>query len=449
MSQKALPFYLLLTFLMLAGCGEGPSEISSAFENKELIVLTRNAPTSYYFDREGREAGMEYDLITAFADAHNLNVKFKVLDTVEEIFSELKAGKAHIAAAGLTDILTRKQSFLTSTPYQTVSQQVVCRRKGKQAKSFDDLSSVELAVISHSSYENQLSSLKEKNPNLYWETNNGVDTETLLEMVWKKEIDCTIADSNILAINRRYHPELITHFDLVNNENLVWYLPHSETKLQTQINQWLAEYKKDGHLDILLDRYYGFIEIFDYVDTRKYINRIKERLPKYQETFQQAASQYQLPWTLLAAQAYQESHWNPKAKSPTGVRGIMMLTQTTAKEVGVTHRLDPTQSILGGAKYLEKLKKRLPEEITEPDRTWFALAAYNVGMGHLKDARKLASRLEKNPNLWNDLKEVLPLLSKKKYYKTLKYGYARGNEPVTYVKRIRNFEDILKSVTKE
>ena len=434
---------LLLFSLILSGCDNPTATVSAQEESKELIVLTRNAPTSYYFDREGSEAGIEYDLMMAFASAHDLTIKFKVLDTVEDILSELKQGKAHIAAAGLTEIETRKQSFLTSTPYQTVSQQVVCRRKGQQARSFEDLSSVQLAVISHSSYVDQLNALKINNPNLHWQTNNGVDTEALLEMVWEKEIDCTIADSNIVAINRRYHPELITHFDLVKDEKLVWYLPLSETALQTKINHWLEQFQKSGELDNLLDRYYGFIEIFDYVDTRKYINRIKKRLPKYQKTFEQSATEYQLPWTLLAAQSYQESHWDPAAKSPTGVRGMMMLTQTTAKEVSVTDRLDPTQSIQGGAKYLKKLKKRLPDEIQEPDRTWLALAAYNVGMGHLRDAQTLAKRLGKDPWLWSELKEVLPLLSKKKYYKTLKYGYARGHEPVTYVTRIRNFEDIL------
>ena len=122
---------------------------------------------------------------------------------------------------------------------------------------------------------------------------------------------------------------------------------------------------------------------------------------------------------------------------------MMMLTLNTARELGVANRLDPQESIDGGAKYLDQMRQRLPDDVQEPDRTWFALAAYNVGMGHLQDARELAVRLEKNPNSWADLKEVLPLLSKKKYYTTLKYGYARGSEPVTYVTRIRNFEDIL------
>ena len=147
--------------------------------------------------------------------------------------------------------------------------------------------------------------------------------------------------------------------------------------------------------------------------------------------------------TLLAAQAYQESHWNRRAKSPTGVRGIMMLTLTTAKEMGVESRLDAAQSIMGGAKYLYQQQKRIPESVTGQDRWWQALAAYNVGMGHLNDARMLARKLDLDPDNWLELRGVLPLLSQKKYYSELKYGRARGTEPVTYVNRVRNYQNIL------
>ena len=122
---------------------------------------------------------------------------------------------------------------------------------------------------------------------------------------------------------------------------------------------------------------------------------------------------------------------------------MMMLTRRTAKELGVRNRLDPKQSIDGGAAYLAKLRKRLPERIQEPDRTWMALAAYNVGYGHLTDARKLSIKDGGDDKLWMDVKNYLPLLSQKKHYKNTKHGYARGNEPVSYVQNIRRYFDIL------
>jgi membrane-bound lytic murein transglycosylase F len=198
-----------------------------------------------------------------------------------------------------------------------------------------------------------------------------------------------------------------------------------------------------------MHRYYGYIEQFDYVEARTYQRKIKSHLPQHIKTFQSAAKKYDMSWTLLAAQAYQESHWNPLAKSPTGVRGMMMLTLTTASELGIKSRLNPKDSIHGGAYYLNKLRDRLPESVTEPDRTWFALAAYNVGMGHLRDARALAKKLNKNPDRWQELSEVMPLLSKQKYFKKLKHGYARGWEPVNYVKSIRDYQDMLEKIMNE
>jgi len=157
----------------------------------------------------------------------------------------------------------------------------------------------------------------------------------------------------------------------------------------------------------------------------------------------EAAEQTGIDWRLLAAIGYQESHWNPRARSPTGVRGIMMLTQSTMRHLGLKNRLDPRQSIIGGARYIAMMKRRIPDRIPEPDRTWMALAAYNVGFGHLEDARILAQRDGANPDKWVDVKKYLPRLSRRKWYRRTKHGYARGGEPVRYVENIRSYYDIL------
>jgi len=176
--------------------------------------------------------------------------------------------------------------------------------------------------------------------------------------------------------------------------------------------------------------------------------RIKSRLPKYEKLFKEAGEKYGIPWYVLAAQSYQESHWNPRAKSFTGVRGLMMLTLSTAKQLGVKNRLDPRESIMGGAKHLKQMIKNVSKEVNGENRLKFALAAYNVGMGHVKDAQTLAKRIGLNQNIWNDLRIVLPLLSQKRYYKSLKYGYARGSEPVKYVSAIYDYENILQKHSK-
>ena len=184
-------------------------------------------------------------------------------------------------------------------------------------------------------------------------------------------------------------------------------------------------------------------------DRKMFFKHLRTRFPRYQEHFQDAAQAHDLPWKLLASQAYQESHWNRRARSPTGVRGIMMLTRSTAASLGIRNRLDPMKSIHGGAEYLAIMQKRIPDTVPIPDRRFFALAAYNVGLGHIRDAQTLAVRHSRDPNRWPNIMQVLPLLSQKKYYRSLQYGYARGEEPVTYVQRIRAYQVLLDQTISE
>ncbi len=170
------------------------------------------------------------------------------------------------------------------------------------------------------------------------------------------------------------------------------------------------------------------------------LNRhMRNRLPRYRPLFTKIAKEHQIDWHLIAAISYQESHWHPKARSPTGVRGLMMLTLPTAKELGIRNRLDAEQSVKGGVLYLEKLKKRLPKSIEEPDRTWSALVAYNIGIGHLYDARILAQKHGSNPDLWADLRVFLNLLEKPEWHTQTRHGYARGGESVRYVENIQRY----------
>ena len=409
-----------------------------------LVVLTRNAPTTWYIDREGEPTGPEHDLARAFAAWLGVEVEFRRKPTVAAVLDGIENAEGDLAAAGLTRTEARRDRFRFGPPYQPVTQQVVCRRDHVQPESFEDLIGLDLEVIADSSYVERLSELKANgHPELEWTENESADTEALLRAVWQREIDCTIADSTIVDINRRYFPELIAPLNLSREQQLGWVMPQSSADLAAAVEEWLTAYRAEGHLSELQERYYGFFEVFDYVDTAVYIRRIDKRFPKYQTHFRAAAEKYDLPYLLLAAQGYQESHWNAAARSPTGVRGIMMLTLNTARAMGVTNRLDARQSIFGGARYLARMKQRFAAEVNEPDRTWLALAAYNVGRGHLHDAQTLAREQGLSPYHWRDIKQVLPLLADPAYYNRLKYGYARGTEPVRYVQRIREYQHVL------
>lgn len=434
---------LIATAVLLSACSESDPVMKEIRKQGKLIVLTRNAPTTYYLDANDQPAGFEYDLSKALADSLNVDVEYKLYDNIEEIMAAINKGEGHIVAAGLTQTDSRALNQNFGPGYKTVQQQVVCHRKVNMPKEVSDLLGRSLLIIAESSYQESLLELKVNYPELKWEATNDLSTEQVLKKVENREVDCTVIDSNIMSLNRRYYPNLMVAFPLSEEQELAWMLPIDAGYFKQYVEDWFAQIEQNSTLNIINERYYGYVDIFDFYNNHVYLKRITSRLPKYKAAFKAVAKQYQLPWTLLAAQSYQESGWNAAARSPTGVRGLMMLTQNTAKAMGVAQRTDPMQSIKGGAKYLDKMLKRIPEDVANADRVWFALAAYNVGFAHLLDARALARQLGKSPSIWHDLKEVLPLLSQKKYYKNLKYGYARGAEPVKYIDRIRYYQDVL------
>lgn len=438
----------LFCLLALSACqGQTDSVLKAIKHDKKLIVVTRNAPTTYY-ELHDEYQGFEYDMSQDFARYLGVDVEYVIKDSTSEVLNAIQNGEAHLAAAGLTITPEREAHFLFGPIYQQVEQEIVCRRGGANPRKVADLVGLQLQVPVATSYVENLTRLQQTQPDLQWQALDNVSTEDLLEDVWMKKTDCTVADANIVAINRRYYPELRVRFQVTEPEFLAWVMSMQAGTLKAAVDDWFDEFKDSGKLEALLERYYGHVEEFDYVDTRRFLTRVNKILPKYKKHFVAAAKANEIDWVRLAAQAYQESHWQAKARSPTGVRGIMMLTLTTAKEMGIDSRLDPAQSIMAGAAYYKSLYERIPEEVPEPDRTWFALAAYNVGIGHMQDARNLAAQLDKDANSWADLSQTLPLLSQKKYYKHLKHGYARGREPVLYVQRIRDYEDILRQKLK-
>ena len=433
-------FTLALLCGLILACGNESADDSS---QPALRVVTRNAPTTYYIDKDKQPAGPEYDLVMAFAANQNRQVTFILEDTVAGVLQTLADGKADIAAAGLGLTDERQSRFLFTRSYRKGKQQLVCRRGAKKARSIGQLQDISLEVIADSTYIARLEKLKLDYPELKWTVNYNEDTEQLLQKVWRKRLDCTIADSNIVAVNRRYLPELLVMFDIQKDGAQAWALPKDATGLKRAFDRWLASGDGQSTLRTIEQRYYSYIDKFDYVDTRALVRRIEQRLPKYRKLFEQAGAKHGIDPTLLMAQSYQESHWKPKAASPTGVKGIMMLTRNTARSLGVKNRLDPKEAIPAGAAYLAKMRSRFKDTIPEPDRSYLALAAYNIGRAHMHDAQTLARQLGKNPHRWQDMESVLPLLSDKRYYKKLKYGYARGIEPVRYVQRIRNYQNII------
>ena len=441
---------MLVATLLVFGPRPG-SQLDRVQDKGVLTVITRNSPTTYYIGPEG-PTGPEYDLAKAFADELGVELEIITPDRFSDIIPAIENGDADLAAAGLTVTESRARRVRFAPAYQQITQQLVYRTGRGRARphSLEDLEGRMVDVVAGSSHQERLEQLKPEYPQLDWKLHRSADSEELLYLVWEGLMDYTIADSNEVTLNQRFYPELAVAFDLTEPEELAWaFPPGDDDSLYQEAVQFFEAIREDGRLEQILERHYGHAERLDYVGTRVYLRHIAKRLPEYREVFKEAAQKYDLDWRLLAAIGYQESNWNPRARSPTGVRGLMMLTQRTARQMDVTNRLDPEQSIMGGARYFKHVKEKIPERIPEPDRTWLALAAYNVGFGHMEDARKITDHQGADPDKWIDVMERLPLLSQKAYYKYTRYGYARGREPVKYVQNIRSYYDILVWVTSD
>ena len=429
--------------LTLTGCVETPSTLEQVKSQGELVIVTRNGPTTHYEGPFGA-TGPEYDLANLFAEHLGVTLKVKTASSLNDIIPMIAEREAHFAAAGLTVTEERRKRIRFSSAYQTISQQVVYRTGNKRPKSLNDIIDEPIEVIAGSSHAAHLQKVSMQYPTLNWSETDEIGNDELLAKVWNKEARYAIADSNNVQMNQRFYPELRVAFDLTGPQQLAWAFPLGDDhSLYLEAQQFLKMVKENGQLDQIMERHYGHIQDFDYVGTRTFMRHINKRLPSYIDYFHEASTQNDMDWRLLAAVGYQESHWNPRAVSPTGVRGIMMLTRATAADMGYTNRIKPRNSIMGGGRYLAQLKKRLPDRIQDPDRTWFALAAYNIGMGHLHDARIITQKRGGNPDKWMDVKDNLPLLMQKRWYKDTKYGYARGSEAFQYVENIRSYYDIL------
>lgn len=440
--------------LLLAGCdGDGevtkqPSTLERVQKEGVLRVVTRNSPATYFQDRSG-ETGFEYELVKRFAENLDVELQIETADNLDDLFSRLNQSNGpELAAAGLVDSAGRKSQAQFSQPYLQVTPQVIYRNGQPRPSRPDDLIGKRILVLQGSSHAEQLAQLKTTLPALQYEESAAVEVVDLLRMVDEGQIDLTLVDSNELAMNQVYFPNVRVAFDLGDASNLGWAVASgTDDSLLQEVNHFLALVEENGSLQRLKQRYYGHVDVLGYVGAYTFAKHLQQRLPRYEQHFKQAAEKHKVDWRLLAAIGYQESMWQPDATSKTGVRGLMMLTQGTAQAMGVANRLDARQSIQGGGKYLALIHGSLAEDLEEPDRTWFALAAYNIGIAHLGDARKLAQAEGLDPNKWLDVQKMLPRLAQKQWYSKTRYGYARGGETVHFVRNIRRYYDILNWVT--
>jgi membrane-bound lytic murein transglycosylase F len=425
----------------LTTCTPSVSSLEKVKRTGVLRVATVNSPTTYYQGPDG-PTGFEYDLAQGLADKLGVELHIEVAASPPAALDMVRTGQVDVAAASLGVTALRGQHVRFSRPVLTVVPQLVYRMGTAQPENLGGLGG-HLVVPAGSSHAERLAALRASNPGLVWEESSDDDAEDLLEKVASGEIDYTVANSDMVAINQRYYPKLRVAFPLADSQDIAWaFAQDRDPSLFDAAGDYLNSIG-DTELARLRDRHFGHIEQVDALGAVALATHSQTRLPRYRAAFEKAARKYDLDWRLIAAISYQESHWDPTAVSPTGVRGIMQLTAQTALHLKVADREDPLQSIGGGAMYLRAIIDQMPADIAEPDRTWLALAAYNMGVGHLNDVRELTNSLGGDGTRWLDIRGSLPLLGQPKWYKQTKHGYARGRQAMQFVGNVRTYYDML------
>lgn len=438
---------LICGLMLIASCQpqKSPSHLAQIKQQGMLKVGTRYGMTTYFNGASGPE-GFEFELALGFAEYIGVNLEVYPYYSIPELFEPLENEFLDVVAGGITATQQRRNDFKIGPEYQRISQKLVFKQGAIRPRKPSDLKG-ELLIVAQSAHAETMRSLNHQELNqgrtgLSWKETDEQDPEELLQSVLNEEINYTIADSSLLNVMRRRHPELSIGFTVQQEQKVAWLMSkHHDDSLYAKMIEYFGELRGNGKLTALEDKYFGHVKKFNYVDTTLFLEAAKNTLPIFEPLFRKYASE--VDWRLIAAMSYQESHWDPRAKSPTGVRGMMMLTLPTARDWGVKSRLDAEQSIRGGTKYFESLIKRIPARIENPDKMWFALAAYNIGLGHLEDARVITQRMGGNPDLWVDVKNYLPYLRQKRHYKNTRFGYARGDEAANYVENIRRYYDSL------
>lgn len=457
MTRLAIPFFyrslsIALVMLLLNGCqidSEPKSELDKIRERGVLRVGTLNNQLSYFIGPDG-PAGLDYELARQFARELGVRLEMKPAYRISNLYPALTNGEVDIIAAGLTQSEQRLKSYRAGPAYYYVSQQVVYKPGQWRPRNIEQLVNRQpalladnnqqpiLTIVNDSHFTTTLNQVKQRYPDFQYDIDKNSDVGELLKKVSRGELMFTMADSVEVSLSQRIYPDIAVAFEMTEDQPISWFMRRSDDEsLYALMIEFFGNMKQSGGLASLEEKYIGHVANFDYVDTRAFIRALESHLPKWAPLFQQHSQEFD--WRLIAAVAYQESHWNPLARSPTGVRGMMMLTLPTARSVGVTNRLDAEQSIKGGVEYLRRMVNRIPDSVPQHEKIWFALASYNIGYGHMMDARRLTRQQGGSPDSWADVKDRLPLLRQQRYFSQTRYGFARGDEARAYVENIRRY----------
>jgi membrane-bound lytic murein transglycosylase F len=439
---------LAISFLIVNACQE------FSFQGSEKIEEIRVGYVKGPFSWQSNSEGLEKDLVGHFARENQSRIKWIEFKSEKVLLDELVKENIDLGFSRFPEDLLRKMRISVGAVYDESELQLTCfaeSSKKSNSRSTTEKLIVPWKVASIISSQQQ-EKAKEKVPakSLTLSIEDKGSTFDILQSLQKNKSNCALLDAREIDHFLRLFPEFFESEEPIKKISYAIGVAQGRQDLRTKMALWFQQASRKREILRSKDRYLGHLQALTLQDKKKFFRSFEQDLGELKPFFKRSAQDFDLPWQLVAAVAFQESHWNNEAESFTGVRGIMQITTQTASHLGLENREDLEQSIWGGAKYLRSLIDQQPPQLHSRDRLALALATYNVGIGHLKDAQDIATQMGRDPNSWAELKQILPLLSQPTYYQKTRFGKARGHEPVDFTLRVLAYFDLLnaKSVSR-
>ena len=441
------------TVLMAAGAiamlqgGEAPAagfqdlSLDRILASGELRVVTASSPHSYYVYRN-QFMGFDYELAKEFAEQLGVRLRIVACGTWEDMLTALYSGRGDLIAAGIEITSSRSRQAAFSMGYREVQQHLISHRS-KAPTHLHELAGKTVDVSQGSAHHERLEELRGAGIDVIIRPHDRLPDDLLIQKVARGEIDFTVANSNVALMIRRYYPTASVQPIGRETIPLGWAVRSQDCQLLERINSFLEAIRETGRMDDIYEKYHWSIGDFDYLDLKTFHERLRTRLPRYRPFIKEVAQKNGFDWRLIAAQIYRESHFDPLALGANNAKGLMQILPATARGLNVPDPYDPVVSIKAGIRYLRSLYDMFGD-VEEDDRMLFALAAYNVGIGHVQDAQRIASQKGLDANRWESVAKILPLLRYRKYYQNAELGFCRGDITVAYIKHILIYYDILK-----
>ncbi len=407
-----------------------------------LLFGTRTSLLSYFKSGDSI-IGYEYQLLKKFADAHGLTVQPVLFSNNGKMFAALESGEIDIAGGHLTITKQRAQKYQFTAPISQTAIDLVTHFNYRNIENIEEFEDKTGLLVANSSYAELLNDLTDFKPTDLT-TSENIALFELIRKINRKEIDYTFGDSEIINIYQYFIPGIYQTIQLSEPADTAMLLrKYRSDELKLALDKFIIDAKQTGLLKQLKDKILVHLPNIDTANTVTFFDKLQTSWPKIQDLVFEVADQYQFDRALLAAISYQESHWEVDAESFTGVKGLMMLTASAAKDMQVEDRTDPRQSLEGGIKYFRYMKQKIPDRIKDPHKSLFALAAYNVGFGHLEDARILTQKAGMNPDDWFEVEPFLAKLNNPSIAHELRFGNADGSTAVVYVNNIMTYQQLM------